>query len=122
MLLNCKKGGLIISESTGEGIVGKLVAVNNTASYLLLTYADVLIGAKQNRILNKSILLLPMSKTILDVSCIERLRWQYTEKNFSNPGTVAYPDLRKEKASSNVFRKTILKSSMLIPRERYGHM
>jgi hypothetical protein len=93
-----KNGGLIISESTGEGIVGKLLALNNTPSHLLLTDADVLVGAKQNRVLDKSILLAPMTKTVIDVSCIERLRWNYTSRNFSNPGSVANPDLRKEKA------------------------
>ena len=54
-----RKGTLIISESTGEGIVGKLIALNNSEFYLLLTDADILIGAKQNRILNESILLAP---------------------------------------------------------------
>jgi hypothetical protein len=101
-----QKGGLTISEASGEGVVGKLIAVNETNSYLLLTDADVLIGAKQNRILDKSMLLSPMSKTVLDVSCIERLRWRYAEKNFSNPDTVADPDLRKEKAASIAFKKT----------------
>ena len=100
-----KTGGLIISESTGEGVVGKLIAINNTGEYLLLTDADILVGAKQNRVLNKSMLLAPLSKTVLDVSCIERLRWQYTSKNFSNPGAVADPDLRKEKARSLSFIK-----------------
>jgi hypothetical protein len=93
-----KTGGLVISESTGEGVVGKLLALNNTTSHLLLTDADVLVGAKQNRVLNKSMLLAPMTKTVIDVSCIERLRWNYTSKNFSNPDSVANPDLRKEKA------------------------
>jgi hypothetical protein len=93
-------GGLIVSESTGEGVVGKLITINNTEAYLLLTDADVLVGAKQNRVMNKSMLLAPLAKTVIDVSCIERLRWQYTSQSFSNPGTVADPDLRKEKARS----------------------
>ena len=95
-----KSGGLTISESTGEGIVGKLLAINNTEAYLLLTDADVLVGAKQNRVLNKSVLLAPLSKTVIDVSCIERLRWHYTSGSFSSPQSVADPDLRKEKARS----------------------
>jgi hypothetical protein len=100
-----KSGGLIISESTGEGVVGKLITINNTEAYLLLTDADVLVGAKQNRVMNKSMLLAPLSKTVIDVSCIERLRWQYTSQSFSNPGTVADPDLRKEKARTLSFGK-----------------
>ena len=95
-----KAGGLIISESTGQGVVGKLLAMNNTPAHLLLTDADVLVGAKQNRVVNKSMLLAPLSKTVIDVSCIERLRWNYTSANFSSPGSMADPDLRKEKAQA----------------------
>lgn len=95
-----KAGGLVISEATGQGVVGRLIALNNTELFLLLTDADVLAGAKQNRVLNKSVLLAPMSKTILDVSCVERMRWQYNTKNFSNTGNAADPDLRREKAAS----------------------
>lgn len=101
-----KSGGLLISESTDSGIVGKLTALNNTDSYLLLTDADVLAGAKQNRVLNKSVLLAPLSKTIIDVSCIERGRWQYAGKNFTSPANVANPDLRKVKAET-IARKKI---------------
>ena len=101
-----KTGGLLISELTEGGVVGKLTALNNTDSYLLLTDADVLIGAKQNRIVNKSVLLAPFSKTVLDVSCIERLRWSYSGKNFSSPGSAADHGLRKAKASTMSFLKT----------------
>lgn len=95
-----RTGGLIISESSGNGVVGKLIAVNNTGSFLLLTDADVLAGAKQNRVLNKSVLISPHSKTIIDVSCVERGRWHYTTSNFSSPGASADPNLRKTKAKS----------------------
>ena len=94
-----KSGGLVITEVTENGNVGKLTALNNTDSYLLLTDSDVLTGAKQNRIINKSVLLAPFSKTSIDVSCVERLRWQYTGKTFSS-GTSADHDLRKAKAAS----------------------
>jgi hypothetical protein len=87
--------------------VGKLTALNNTQEYLLLTDADVLTGARQNRIINKSVLLAPHSKTIINVSCIERLRWHYTERNFSNPQAVADPGMRREKASTMSERKQI---------------
>jgi hypothetical protein len=100
-----QNGGLIITEATEGGVVGRLLAVNATDSFLLLTDADVLIGAKQNRIINKSMLLAPNSKTLIDVSCIERLRWNYTSGNFSSPGSSADHDLRKAKASSMSARK-----------------
>lgn len=101
-----QSGRLVISEATGDGVVGKLIALNSTVDYLLLTDADVLAGAKQNRVLNKSVLLAPMTKTVLDVSCVERGRWHYNSSNFSNDGNAAGPDLRREKAASEVRRKT----------------
>jgi hypothetical protein len=95
-----KSGGLVISESTGEGVVGQLIAMNHTKNYLLLTDADILVGAKQNRVVNYSLLLAPYSKTTLDVSCIERLRWHYVSDKFDAPKTVAEHMLRKEKTKS----------------------
>jgi len=100
-----KQGGLVISEANDSGIVNKLIALNTTEFFLLLTDADILVGAKQNRIINRSILLAPGTKTMLDVSCIERLRWQYTDKNFSSPPSSADHDLRKAKAASMSFRR-----------------
>lgn len=98
-----QRGGLVISESTGQGVVSQLLAVNNTNDFLLLTDADVLVGAKQNRVLNKSVLLAPLLKTTIDVSCIERLRWHYTTPSFTNPPKVADFELRKSKFSPMFF-------------------
>ena len=93
-------GGLIISELTAMGSVGQLTALNNTANYLLLTDADVLTGAKQNRVVNRSVLLAPSTKTVIEVSCVERLRWNYQSTSFKTPGSVADPSLRSRKAGT----------------------
>lgn len=95
-----RNGGLIISELTAMGSVGELTALNKTAEYLLLTDADVLTGAKQNRVVNRSVLLAPSGKIVIDVSCVERLRWTYRSSSFSTPGSVADPDLRSKKAGT----------------------
>jgi hypothetical protein len=95
-----RSGGLVISELTASGSVGRLAALNNTDGYLLLTDADVLTGAKQNRVVNRSVLLAPSSKTIIDVSCVERLRWSYRSTSFNTPGSVADPNLRSRKAGT----------------------
>ncbi|MBE0655161.1 MAG: hypothetical protein IH594_15275 [Bacteroidales bacterium] len=95
-----RSGGLKIIEAAKEGVVGKLIAENNTEHHLLLIDGDMLAGAKQNRILNRSILLAPGSKTVIDVSCIERLRWRYVSDDFKNPDSTADHDLRSAKAAS----------------------
>jgi len=48
-----RSDGLIISELMAMGSVGQLTALNQTDDYLLLTDADVLTGAKQNRVVNR---------------------------------------------------------------------
>ena len=95
-----RSGGLIISELTAMGSVGQLTALNKTADYLLLTDADVLTGAKQNRVVNRSVLLAPSAKTVIEVSCVERLRWNYRSSSFNTPGSVADPSLRSRKAGT----------------------
>jgi len=100
-----RSGGLIISEVTAMGSVGQLTALNKTGDYLLLTDADVLTGAKQNRIVNRSVLLAPSGKTVIEVSCVERLRWTYRSSSFSTPGSVADPNLRSKKAGTFAKRK-----------------
>lgn len=95
-----RNGSLIISELTASGSVGQLAAINQTSNYLLLTDADVLTGAKQNRVVNRSVLLAPSSKTVIEVSCVERLRWDYRSSSFSTPGSVADPNLRGRKAGT----------------------
>lgn len=99
-----RSGGLKITEAAKEGVVGNLIAENNTDNHLLLIDGDMLAGAKQNRIVNRSILLAPASRTLIDVSCIERLRWRDVSGDFKNPDSAADHDLRRAKASSASFR------------------
>jgi len=95
-----EKGNLIIKEARAEGTVSKLLAINETTDYLLLTDMDILKGAKQNRVINVSVLLAPMSKTEMDVSCVERLRWDYTSPDFKISDEGMDLDMRSAKASS----------------------
>ena len=94
------KGDLIIKESMVEGVVSKLMAFNKTTDFLLLTDMDILKGAKQNRVVNTSVLIAPNSKTALDVSCVERLRWDYKSPDFKmSPESMDFK-MRSAKATS----------------------
>ena len=56
---------------------------------VLFLEGEELVGAKQNRILNTSVLLPARSKIKIPVSCVERGRWAYKSKHFgSEAGTL----------------------------------
>jgi hypothetical protein len=83
-----------------SGVVSKLLAINTTSDFLLLTDMDILKGAKQNRVVNTSVLIAPNSKSELDVSCVERFRWTYTSPSFKiSPNAMDF-NLRSAKAST----------------------
>jgi hypothetical protein len=52
-------------------------------------------GAKQNRILNTSVLVAARSKLKIPVSCVEQGRWRYSERHFQSSGHHATAKLRR---------------------------
>lgn len=89
------KGVLIVTEVSSSGDVNKLTAVNKSDLPILLLGGEELEGAKQNRILNTSILLPPNEETIIPVNCVESGRWAYKSKKFKESGNLAYRKMRK---------------------------
>ncbi len=82
-------------EEKGSGAVPVLVLINRTDAYLLGVQGDELVGGKQNRILNISVLVPPKSVVDLPVSCVEQGRWHRVSRKFT-PGEKAFPKLRRE--------------------------
>ena len=80
--------------------VPELKVVNNSRQKILLLDGEELVGAKQNRVLNVTILLAPNSETFIPVSCIEQGRWSYASKEFSSANRTMSADLRKKKTQS----------------------
>ena len=79
-------GTLHIEELHEAGSVPELRVVNEGALRVLILEGDKLIGAKQNRVVNSSVLVAAGSDLTLPVSYIERGRWSYRSRAFS-PGT-----------------------------------
>lgn len=71
-----------ITEVSEGGRVPELYFVNEGHTAVLLLDGEELMGAKQNRILNLSILAAGQSKIKIPVSCVEQGRWQYREREF----------------------------------------
>ena len=93
-------GGLDISEVHEVGDVGELAVRNPFDRGVLLYDGEELVGAKQNRILNVSVLLGAGSTARIPVSCVERGRWSWRDRSFRSAGHVAGPQLRRHKAAS----------------------
>ncbi len=91
---------LIISEVSHEGSVPELKVSNKAEIPILLLDGEELSGAKQNRVLNTTILIKKKSETVIPVSCTEQGRWEYTSRELSDSGTVMIPKLRVMKARS----------------------
>jgi hypothetical protein len=94
---------LAITEVSATGSVPELMVVNRGDKSVLLIDGEELAGAKQNRVLNTSILLKEVSETKIPVSCTEQGRWAYTSKAFSESGNVMAYKSRSRKTRSVQF-------------------
>lgn len=79
---------LKISEVSEGGSVPELKVINRGKFPVLMLSDEELRGAKQNRVLNASILVPPESELIIPVSCTEAGRWSYRSANFEESGNV----------------------------------
>jgi len=98
---------LRISEVSESGQVGRLTAENTGDTPILLVDGEEVKGAKQNRILNTSILLEPHSKVVIPVSCTEQHRWSYRSRTFAESDSMMAYSLRSRK---NLRMKAALKT------------
>lgn len=88
------EGSVIVEEVSEAGSVPTLSVTNKANVRVLFLEGEQLIGAKQNRILNTSILIAANSKTTIPVSCVEQGRWRFKSKLFGSSGTHSPSKLR----------------------------
>jgi hypothetical protein len=93
-------GTLRISEVSAEGHVPELRVNNSGEAPVLILDGEELVGAKQNRIVNLTILVPPQSEIVIPVSCIEAGRWGYSRPGFAAAGRVLNPEIRSRKADA----------------------
>ncbi|MDD2230496.1 MAG: hypothetical protein PHY48_13940 [Candidatus Cloacimonetes bacterium] len=89
-------GEIHISELSQSGSVPELKVINQGKHTVLILAGEELRGAKQNRILNTTVLIAPLSETILPVTCTEAGRWSYQGKEFSESGNMMQPSLKSK--------------------------
>lgn len=93
------KQNLIEVQEKGEaGSVPEILVKNRSDKRVLMLDGEELVGAKQNRILNTTIIIAAHSETIVPVSCTEAGRWHYRSAKFSASPTPSYARLRRAKS------------------------
>mgnify|MGYP001598836671 CR=1 FL=1 len=93
--------GLVQVEEVGAGgVVAECRVRSSSDERLLVVEGEEIRGAKQNRIVNDTILLESRCDTVVPVSCVERKRWSPRTATFS----------KGSRASSSMLR--VLKSSV----------
>lgn len=87
-----------VREVSEGGSVPHLLLENRADRPLLAVDGQELVGARQNRVLNLSLLLAAASKTVVPVSCVEQGRWHYESREFSPSRHMMFASAKLSKA------------------------
>lgn len=101
-----ERGSVTITEVDQSGSVPNLKVINNSDQWVLILDGEEIVGAKQNRTLNTSILIDKKSELVIPVSCTEQGRWQYTSREFSHSDVMMAQKARTMKSHS-VYRSLL---------------
>jgi len=93
-----KSGVIEIAEVEKEGSVPELRVKNSSPGMILILDGEELVGAKQNRIVNTTILVRGNSTVIIPVSCVEMGRWSYSSPSFSSDEHLMSSSMRAMKS------------------------
>ncbi len=87
-------GTLKVTEVDARGAIPYLRVDNRADTQVLFLEGEELRGARQNRVLNTSVLVGARSRTTIPVSCVERGRWTYQSPHLDCGGSHASSRLR----------------------------
>jgi hypothetical protein len=89
-----ERGVFSVTEVSEGGSVPELMVENKGEVAVLLLDGEELAGAKQNRVLNTTILVGPKSRLKVPVSCTEHGRWSYVSPEFADAGHIMARSIR----------------------------
>jgi hypothetical protein len=92
-------GDVEITEVSEQGRVPELRFVNRGSSSVLIVDGEELIGAKQNRIVNLTILVAAHSELTIPVTCVEAGRWRAKSRKFASAPRAQYSSGRAKRMS-----------------------
>jgi hypothetical protein len=93
-------GSVRITEVSEGGTVPELSFLNESDDPVFLMDGEELVGAKQNRVLNLSIMVPARESIVIPVSCVEAGRWSYSSGEFQSGSKAQYASARASKSRS----------------------
>jgi len=88
----------IVREISQSGLVPELLFENRSDRAVLLLDGEELVGAKQNRILNLTVLAPARTTITIPVSCVEAGRWRYETDHVRSANRAFYSSARARKS------------------------
>src|SRR5262249_14188100 len=88
-------GVVTVQEVSEAGSVPELSVENKGDTRVLFLEGEELRGARQNRILNTSVLVPARSILKIPVSCVEQRRWRYTSSSLSPSKSICSSTIRR---------------------------
>jgi len=106
--LAMEKKRVKVKEVDARGSVPEITVQNLADEYLLIIDGEHLVGAKQNRIVNKTIIIPPKSDVFIPVTCTEEGRWhfesnEFRKSHYSAPSTFRSAFKMKDSAQGEVW-------------------
>ncbi len=89
-----------VTEVSEQGSVPFLQVSNRSERDVIILDGEELVGAKQNRIVNTTIVIPAHSTVPIPVTCVEQGRWRYSSAEFSTSQNLSYASLRIRKHNS----------------------
>ena len=89
-----KKKYVEVGEVSEEGDISKVKLKNDSDQFIFLPQGEMITGAKQDRVIIISTIVVPNTTEILNVSCVEQGRWEFESQEFK-ASDYSHPKLRK---------------------------
>ena len=95
-----RAGSASVREVSLGGSVPELIVKNRGKQAILILEGEELVGAKQNRTANVTILVAARTSLRIPVTCVESGRWGYTSKEFEPSEQIHFVGGRRNKMAS----------------------
>ena len=85
---------ITITEVSADGRVPSLHVINRSTEKVFLMAGELLVGCKQDRVLNTSLMVPAQIEMDIPVTCVEAGRWGYRSQTFRSSGSSSHSTLR----------------------------